>query len=133
MMQPPKPATPDSVSDQELQKFANVTDSAQSIQKEVQSQVQTLVEEEGMEFARFQKLMQSQRNPQSSVQPSAEEQKKIKAIQPQLMKINRSAQQQFVQLIQDEGLTPQRFQQIMQGVRQHQELQQRLQSVQSDS
>lgn len=132
-MQPPKPAAPDSVSEQELQKFANVTDSAQSIQKEVQSKVQTLVEDEGMKFSRFQKIMMSQRNPQSSVSPTSEEQKKIKAIQPQLMKINKQAQQQFVQLIQDEGLTPQRFQQIMRGVQTNQELQKRLQSVRNES
>ncbi|MFH5831318.1 DUF4168 domain-containing protein [Halalkalibaculum sp. DA3122] len=132
-MQPPQPAAPEDVSDEELQKFSNITDSAQSIQQEVQSEVQTLVEDEGMEFARFQKIMMSQRNPQSSVQPSQEEQEKIKTIQPELMKINKQAQQQFVQLIQDEGLTPQRFQQIMRGVQTNQELKQRLQSVQGES
>ncbi|MDZ7691371.1 MAG: DUF4168 domain-containing protein [Balneolaceae bacterium] len=134
MMQPPEPASPDSVSEKELQKFANVTDSAQSIQKEVQSKVQTLVEDEGMEFARFQKIMMSQQNPQAdSLDTSQEEMKTIKAIQPKLMQINKQAQQQFVQLIRSEGLTPQRFQAIMRGVQTNKELQQRLQSVQSES
>lgn len=132
MMQPPQPASPDSVSDTELQKFANVTDSAQSIQKDVQSKVQTLVEDEGMEFARFQKIMMSRQNPQAdSLDTSQEEMQTIKQIQPKLMQINKQAQQQFVQLIRDEGLTPQRFQQIMRGVQTHAELQKRLQSVQN--
>ncbi|MDX1638378.1 MAG: DUF4168 domain-containing protein [Balneolaceae bacterium] len=135
MMQPPEPANPDSVSETELKKFARVTDSAQSIQKEVQSQVQTIVEDEGMEFSRFQEIMMNKQNPQAagSLNTSQSEEKTIKQIQPQLMKINRQAQQQFVQLIRDEGLTPQRFQQIMRGVQTNKELQQRLQSVQSDS
>lgn len=132
MMQPPQPASPDSVSDTELQKFANVTDSAQSIQKDVQSKVQTLVEDEGMEFARFQKIMMSRQNPQAgSLDTSQEEMQTIKQIQPKLMQINKQAQQQFVQLIRDEGLTPQRFQQIMRGVQAHEELQNRLQSMQN--
>lgn len=135
MMQPPQPANPDSVSNTELQKFANVTDSAQSISKDVQSKVQTLVEDEGMEFARFQKIMMSKRNPQSSgnLQTTQQEEKTIKQIQPKLMKIQKQAQMQIVQLIKEEGLTPQRFQQIMRGVQTNQELKKRLQSVQGDT
>lgn len=135
MMQPPQPANPDSVSNTELQKFVNVTDSAQSISKDVQSKVQTLVEDEGMEFARFQKIMMSKRNPQSSgnLQTTQQEEKTIKQIQPKLMKIQKQAQMQIVQLIKEEGLTPQRFQQIMRGVQTNQELKKRLQSVQGDT
>lgn len=132
--QPPAAASPDSVSDQELKKFARVTDSAQSIRQNVQQQVQTLVEEEGMEFSRFQKIMMSRQNPKASgqVETTAEEEKKIKNIQPQLMKINKQAQQEFVQVIQDEGFTPQRFQQVMRAVQMNAELQQRLKEVQSE-
>ena len=51
-----------------------------------------------------------------------EEEKKIKNIQPKLMKINQQAQQEFVQLIQQEGFTPRRFQQIMRAVQMSAEL-----------
>lgn len=130
---PPMPQPADTVSDGELQKFVKVTDSAQSIQKDIQSQVQTLVEDEGMEFSRFQEIMMSKQNPQASgeVQTNPDEEKTIKSIQPQLMKIQQQAQQQFVQLIQDEGLSPQRFQQIMRAVQTNPEMQQRLQEMQS--
>jgi len=126
--------SPDSVSDEELEQFAEVTTSASSIRQEVQQKVQTLVEEEGMEFARFQKIMMNRQNPNASgqVETTAEEEKKIKNIQPQLMKINKQAQQDFVQIIQDEGFTPQRFQEIMRAVQMNAELQQRLQALQSE-
>lgn len=128
---PPMPQPADSVSDAELQKFANVTDSAQFIQQEIQSKVQSIVEGEGMEFTRFQKIMMSQQNPQASVETTPEEDTTIKAIQPQLMQIQRQAQQQFVQLIQDEGLSPQRFQRIMRAVQTDQQIQNRLKELQS--
>ncbi len=133
-MQQPPPAEPDSVSDTELQKFANVTDSAQTIQQNIRSEVQTMVEDQGMEFTRFQEIMQSRQNPQAgSPETTQEEQETIKKIEPQLMQLNKKAQQQFVQIIQDEGLSPTRFNQIMRGVQAHQELQKRLQAIQGDT
>ena len=135
MMQPPQPANPDSVTDAELQKFANVSDSAQSMQQQIQSKVQDLVEAEGMEFARFRKIMMSKQNPQApgNIETSQEEEQTIKKIQPKLMEINKNAQQQFVQLIRDQGLTPQRFRQLMRGVQTNQQLKQRLQEIQGGS
>lgn len=129
-----QPATPDSVSDKELKQFAQVTDAAKTIRQDVQQEVQTLVEDEGMEFARFQKIMMSRQNPKAKgkVETTAEEENKIKNIQPQLMKINQQARQEFVQLIQQEGFTTRRFEQIMRAVQMSAELQQRLKQIQSE-
>ena len=128
---PQPPAAADSVSESELQKFANITDSAQSIQEEIQSKVETLVEDEGMEFDRFRKIMMSKQSQQSAgqVETTQNEEEKIKSLQPKLMEINQQAQQQFVQLIQEEGLSPQRFQQIMKALQTSPDLQQRLQEA----
>ncbi|MDX1617928.1 MAG: DUF4168 domain-containing protein [Balneolaceae bacterium] len=132
--QQPQPATPDSVTDEELKQFAAVTDAAQSIRQEVQQEVQTLVEEQGMDYGRFQKIMMNRQNPNASgeVETTAEEEKKINSIQPQLMQINKEARQEFVQLIQNKGFTPQRFQEIMRAVQMSAELQKRLGTIQAE-
>ena len=132
--QQPQPATPDSVTDEELKQFAAVTDAAQSIRQEVQQEVQTLVEEQGMDYGRFQKIMMNRQNPNASgeVETTAEEEKKINSIQPQLMQINKEARQEFVQLIQNKGFTPKRFQEIMRAVQMSAELQKRLGTIQAE-
>lgn len=130
-----KTATPDSVSDKELEQFANVADSARSIQQEVESKVQTLVEDEGMKFTRFQQIMMSKQDPDApgQVKATKKEEETIQKIQPQLMQINQQAQQQFVQVIQDEGLSTQRFQEIMRAIQTDPRLQQRLEEVRNKS
>lgn len=130
---PPQPAMPDSVSDQEMQKVVKVTDSMQTIQEEARSEVEDAVKEEGMEFARFQKIMMSKQNPQASgqVETTEKEEQAIEKIQPKVMKISQEAQQQFVQVIQEEGLTPQRFQQIMSAVQSDPEMRKRFEEAQS--
>lgn len=129
-----QPQQADSVTDAELEKFVNTTGSLQSIQQETQQEVQSLVEEEGMEFERFQKIMMSKQNPQmaQNVEVSKEEEKTIENVQPKLQKISQQAQQQFVAAIQEEGLTPQRFQQIMQAVRSDPQVSQRFQKMAGD-
>lgn len=123
---------PDSISQKELKKFVNVTDSMRAVQMDNQQKVRDIVKEEGMEFSRFQTIMRSRQNPQSDsqVDVSEEEQKQLQNIQPKLMKMNQQTQQQLVQIIQDEGLTTQRFQEILQAARQNMEIQKRIGNIQ---
>jgi len=97
---------PDSISQKELKKF--------------------------VEFSRFQTIMRSRQNPQSDsqVDVSDEEQKQLQNIQPKLMKMNQQTQQQLVQIIQDQGLSTQRFQEILQAARQNMEIQKRIGNIQ---
>lgn len=125
----------DSVTDAELKKFVKSTTKIQKIQQNTQQEVKKLVNDEGMKFPRFQMIMMSKQNPQlaDSVKTTKKEEQTIQKIQPQLQKISQGVRQKFVKAIQDQGLTPQRYQQIAQAVRTNPELSQRFQEIASDT
>ena len=121
----------DSVSDEELQKFVKTTQELQSIQQGIQEKVQAMVSEEDMEFQRFQQIMMSRQNPQMAdqVEVTKEEEATIKKIQPELQKVSQEAQQKQLTVIEEQGLSPQRFQQIAQAVQSDQQMMQRFQQM----
>ncbi len=124
---------PDSITDEELETLATIVDESQIIQEETQEELETILDEEGMEMERFQAIMMSQQNPQDSADMTEEEEQTIEEIQPKLMKIQQESQQKFVQIVQDNGMEPQRFQQVMQAVQSNQEVAQRFQEIAADT
>lgn len=134
-MQQMQNAQADSVSDQELEKFVETAQDLRSIQQDVQTEVQQMVKEEEMSFQRFQQIMMSKQNPQMAqkVQVTDEEEAVIKEMQPKLQQIQQQANQKQIAAIQDNGLTPQRFQQIAQAVQSDPQVMQRFQQMSADS
>lgn len=126
---------PESVTDEELAMFAEISNKAEEVQADAEEKVSELVEDEGMEMDRFQEIMMSQQNPQMSeeVEVSDEENEKIEKIQPEIMEINQDAQEQFVTIIEDEGLDPQRFQEIFQAIQSSPELMERFEEIQGNN
>lgn len=133
--QAPQPAQADSITDQELQKFAQVSAESQKIRQEMGQKVDSMLAETDIDRQRFQKIMMSKRNPQmaDSLNVTPKEQKTMKEIQPKLMKMSQNAQQRMVGIIQDNGLNPQRFQQLMQAVRTNPEVMKRFQKITQDT
>ena len=129
-MQQPKPASPDEVSDEELSMFAQTLNKLEPLQQELQNDIEELVKSENMEMQRFQEIMVAMQNPQMSDQAEItdEEQEKIGKMQPKLVELQMGAQEKMVNVIEDNGLQLQRYQELMLGVQQHQELATRLQS-----
>ena len=134
-MQQMQNAQADSVSDKELKKFVDAAQELQTIQQNIQSEVQQMVQEEDMTFQRFQQIIMSKQNPQMAkkVQVTDEEEAVIKEMQPKLQKIQQEANQKQMTVIQDNGLTPQRFQQIAQAVQSDPQMMQRFQQMSADS
>lgn len=134
-MQQMQNAQADSVSDEELQKFVDTAQELRTIQQGIQSEVQQMVQEEDMTFQRFQQIMMSKQNPQMAqkIEVSDEEEAVIKEMEPKLQKIQQEANQQQMSAIQDNGLTPQRFQQIAQAVQSDPQMMQRFQQMSADS
>lgn len=134
-MQQMQNAQADSVSDKELKKFVETAEDIRSIRQDVQSELQQMVQEEDMTFQRFQQIMMSKQNPQMAkkVQVTDEEEAVIKEMQPKLAKIQQQANQKQMTAIQDNGLTPQRFQQIAQAVQSDPQMMQRFQQMSADS
>ncbi len=127
----PDVPTSDDVSDTELSQFVTTISEIEPIQIELQSDVEELVEEEDISFERFQQLMMAMQNPQMAqqVEISDEEQETIEKIQPKLSELQMKAEEEIVEKIEDNGLTIERYQAIMMGAQQDQELMTRLQEA----
>lgn len=126
-----QPVDPETVTDAELQTFSEVAQKLQGIQKNFQSNIQSIVQESGIEMQRFQKIMMSQRRPQMAKQVTVtEEEKKImKEIQPKLVKEQMGMQEDMRKHIEDSELELKRFRQIAVTLRQSDTLSQRLQEI----
>lgn len=133
MPQQPAPLSPDEVTDEQLTLVSNVTKSAQDIQQEADKKMRKVVEEVGMEYTRFQQIMMAQQNPQMAgqIDISSDEQATLQQIQPDLMKVQQEAQQQYISKIEEQGLTVQKFQQIAQAIQAHPEVAKRFEAINS--
>ncbi len=131
----PEPLSPEEVTDEHLEMVANVSQAAQGIQQEADQKMRGIVEDEGMEYTRFQQIMMAQQNPQMAGQlnMTEEEKKTLQKLQPQLQKVNNQARQQYMSAIQEEGLTPQKFQRIALSIQTHDEVAQRFQEIQNNT
>lgn len=122
--QRPELPTSSDVSDAELTKLGDAAEALEPIQMETQEKVKTAVEEEDLSFERFQQMMMAMQNPQMAQQVNITEEERsiIQTLQPTLMQIQTEARQKMSATIQDNGLTMQRYQQIIMGAQQDPEL-----------
>ncbi|WP_395071776.1 DUF4168 domain-containing protein [Gracilimonas sp.] len=127
----PEPLSPEEVTDEHLEKVSNVAKAGESIQKEAQEKMESIVDEVGMEFSRFQEIMMAQQNPQiaGQMELTSEEQKYLQEIQPKLMEVTQEINQKYMVKIEEEGLTVQRFQQITQAIQAHQVVAERFEKI----
>lgn len=128
--QMPELPTSADVSDEELSQFVKTIADIEPIQMEAQADIEEAVEEAELDFERFQQLMMAMQNPQMAgqVEMSDEEQQKIENIRPRLTEIQMGAEEEIIAMIEDNGLDVQRYQAIMMGAQQDQELMTRLQT-----
>lgn len=128
--QMPDLPTSDDVSDEELTQFVQTIADIEPIQMEAQADIEEAVAEEELDFERFQQLMMAMQNPQMAdqVEMSEEEEQKIENIQPKLTEIQMGAEEEIIAMIEDNGLDVERYQAIMMGAQQDQELMTRLQT-----
>lgn len=127
----PEPLSPEEVTDEDLEMLSNITKEGQGIQEEADAKMKVVVEDGGMEFERFQEIMMAQQNPQlaGQIEITEDEQSTIQEIQPDLMKINQEAQQQYIQVIEEEGLGLQRFQRLARAIQTHPEVAERFEDI----
>ncbi|MDX1642127.1 MAG: DUF4168 domain-containing protein [Balneolaceae bacterium] len=130
--QPQQPDLPTSadVSDQEISKLGDAVEAIEPIQAETQEKIKAAVEEEDLTFERFRQMMMAMQNPQMAQQVNIteEERAKIQTLQPTLMEIQTDAREQIGQKLEENGLTMQRYQQIIMGAQQDPELMARVES-----
>jgi hypothetical protein len=130
----PEPLSPEEVTDDQLEMVLNVSEEVQGIQKEADTKMRKVIAEQDMEYSRFQQIMMAQQNPQMAGQLNLtdEEKQTIQEVQPELQEISMTVQQEYVAAIQNEGLTPQKFQQIAQAIQAHPEVAERFEAIKSE-
>lgn len=117
-MQQQQQAQPDSITDEELEKFAVVTNELQQIQQESQQEVETMLSDKEMDMQRFQQIMMSRQNPQmsDSVEITDEEEEIMAEIEPRLQEMQQESREEMMGAMQENELEPQRFQAISQAL-----------------
>lgn len=113
------------VSDQELEKFANVYIEVQSESQKMQGEAVEVIEKGGMDVERFNELANAQNNPNQEVEAKEEELEKVNVIGTKIQKIQMDFQERVSGMIEKEGLTVQRYQEVYQAIQQDQDLQQK--------
>lgn len=111
------------VSDQELKQFANVYMEVQTESQKMQKKAVSAIEESGMEVERFNELANAQNDPQTEVEANAKEEEKLTAINARIQEIQADFQGKVSSMIQKEGLTVQRYQEVYAAIQQDQGLQ----------
>ncbi|PAU94159.1 hypothetical protein CK503_08065 [Aliifodinibius salipaludis] len=124
MQQKMQQTQPDSISDEELKKFAAVTS---EVNEKIDAEIVSLLADKEMDPERFQEIMMKQRNPQTdSADVSEQEQKTVDEIQPKLMKVQ---QKEIMNAMENNGLQPQRFQAIVKALQSNPEVVKRYQKI----
>ncbi|MTI87103.1 MAG: DUF4168 domain-containing protein [Balneolaceae bacterium] len=127
-----QPLDPESVTDEQLETFSAISAQFQVAQQKAVEKFKVIVEEGGMKYSRFQQLVMLQQNPQvapDSLKITEAEKKIMQEIQPEMMQQQQKMQQKMMGIISEEGISPQKFQQLAMTIRQTPELQQRLQKI----
>jgi len=131
MQMPQKSQKVKKVTDHELELFADVTAEAQKHQTAARKEITQILNDEGMDFRRYQQIMMSRRNPKMAkkVDVSKEEKKTLKKVKPEIQQVQQANQKKVMKNIQDSELSMQRFQQIFRKLRQDKQLMQRYRQV----
>lgn len=124
MQQQMQQTQPDSITNEELEKFAAVTS---DVNEKIDAEIVSLLSDKEMNPERFQEIMMKQRNPQSdSADVSEQEQKTVDEIQPKLMKVQ---QKEIMSAMKTNGLQPQRFQAIVKALQSNPEVVKRYRKI----
>lgn len=122
-----QPADPESVTDTEMEQFAGVFVELQTMNQQIQQEMVTAVQEEGIEVQRFNEIMNAQQDPNKEVDATEEELELFAAAGQAIQQIQQSAQQDMQKVITDSELSLPRYQAIMAAMQNNADLQQRLQ------
>ncbi|MBE9178877.1 DUF4168 domain-containing protein [Oculatella sp. LEGE 06141] len=123
------PAT--DVSQAELQQFANAIPELQALEQSAQQEVAQTIQSSGLSRERFTEIFQSQQSPTAtpSSEVSEDEQQSFEEAIAQIQSIERETLSQQAQVLQSQGLEPERFNQILAAIRQDPALQQQVQQL----
>ncbi|MFW6227254.1 MAG: DUF4168 domain-containing protein [Bacteroidota bacterium] len=115
------------VTDQEIKQFAAAFQKVQEVDQQTQQKMIKAIQDEGIDVQRFNEIQQAQQDPNQEVDATSEEMNKYESVSKELEQIQGQAQQKMQEIITEEGLTIQRYQEVAAAIQASQELQQKLQ------
>jgi len=115
------------VSDDELKQFASVYKQIQSINQEVQQDMFEAIQEQGIDIQRFNELFQASMVPGQEIAASEEEMEKFNAAKAGIEKIQAQTEKKMEEVIVEEGLTLERYQEIAMAIQSSPDLQRKIQ------
>jgi predicted ribosome quality control (RQC) complex YloA/Tae2 family protein len=118
---------PTDVSENELEQFALAFREIQVIDQQVQMEMLSTVQEDGIDVDRFNEFLTAQQDPVQEFDASEEELSRFAAAYQEIEKIQEKALQQMEEAIQESELTMERYQEIAMTIQANPELLQKLQ------
>lgn len=118
-----------SVTDEELKAFATTLQGIQQINQEAQESMIEKIEKEEMTVERFNEIQMSTQDPSSEVEVAESEMKQYQKVASLIQEIQMTTQKEMEGYIEQEGLTMQRYQEILQVVQNDPDQLQRLQEL----
>lgn len=100
--------------DEELKQFASAAGKVMEIQQKTQEDMIKVIEDENLELDKFNQILMSQQNQEAEkVDATAEEMAAFNNASQKIMEIQTDIQTDVVKAIEEEGLEPQKYEQIM--------------------
>ncbi len=126
----PLKANPGGFSDEELESFAGAVTQVITIQQEGQTQMMEKIEEHDLTVQRFNEInMQVQQMPLEEVEATEEELASFMKANEEIETIQMGLEQLLIGAIEDEGISIEKYEEIMGEYQQNPELQQRIQEL----
>ncbi|RXG32306.1 protein of unknown function [Leeuwenhoekiella marinoflava DSM 3653] len=117
------------ISTDELTKFAGVFEKVQAENQTAQQKMMGIIKDEGLELQRFNEIQEAKMNPQASVEASDEELKKHAAVIGELEKMQPELEAKMETIIEENGLTLDRYKAVAMALQQDKSLQQKFQGI----
>ncbi|WP_071517122.1 DUF4168 domain-containing protein [Geitlerinema sp. PCC 9228] len=117
-----------SVGDEELRNFVSAFQTIQSIRKQSINQMRQEIKDRGLSLDRYRQFLQQRQgngNGDSNMNLSQEEKQKFQQATNRIRQIEQETQSKIQQAVREEGLEPNRFQEIQNAIRQDRQLRQR--------
>lgn len=117
------------ISTAELNKFADAFQEVQVENQAVQQEMMGIIKTEGLDVQRFTEIQKAQMNPETEVEATDEELKKHAAVVAELKKMQPALETKMAGIIEEHGLTLNRYKAVAMALQQDKELQKKFQGI----
>ena len=114
------------VSNEEIEEFAETFQKMRMINQQAQQELSSVISQEGMEVTRFNTIHQAQMDPEKNVDLTKEEEKQYDAIIAELNSMQAEFRKEIDEMINEGGLSVERYEEIGNQLQNDAELQERL-------